>query len=78
MPQLRRLFEGDDEVLQWNCLCHLVPLMPEECVRALAPDLRRFRGPVCEGVDEEFDMRELVDEVLEGVGENVEGGPVKR
>jgi hypothetical protein len=76
VPQLRRVFDGDDDVLQWNCLNHLIPNMPEECIRALAPDLRRYKDGVSYEVDKDYDMRELVDEVLQGVSENVEDGPV--
>jgi hypothetical protein len=50
--------------------------MPEEYVRALAPDLRRYRDAVSDEVDQDYDMRESVDEVLQDIGGNVEDVPV--
>jgi hypothetical protein len=66
LDDLRRIFVGDDDELQFNILCTLIPRMPEDCIRALAPDLRRFQQGVSDEVNENWEMRELVDEVLEG------------
>ena len=68
LESLRRIFVGDDDGLQYNILCALIPRMPEECIRALAPDLRRFQQGVSDQVEEHWEMREMVDEVLEGYG----------
>jgi hypothetical protein len=76
VPQLRHVFEGNDAELQYNCLCHLIPHMPEEYVRALAPDLRQYRDAVSDEVDQDYEMRESVDEVLQDISENVEDVPV--
>ena len=68
LDDLRRIFDQDDDQLQFNILSALIPRMPEDCIRALAPDLRKFQQGVSDEVEENWEMRELVDEVLEGYG----------
>ena len=65
LESIRRIYEGEDDELQYNLLYALIARMPEESIRALAPDLRRFQQGVSDEIDQNWEMKAIVDEVLQ-------------
>ena len=41
--------------------------MPDDCIRALVPDLINFRRRISDEVDDDWGMRESVDELLANI-----------